>query len=311
MDDPRKNARRWRAVAIAAIAAALVMVCGAPALAQAPVVVTPIQVELWPDNQGRTSVIAVADVPETTKLPAAVRMPLPAGAQLTWAGEIIGTDASGDKQQMPTIAAGEGGQYVQLQATVSHRMQYESLVGTPTVRGTSRIARLEWVQTAPGRALTFAVRIPLAATNVSIVPAPVGDAAKNQELNAMLYGLAPVSLRPGQKYTVTVSYDVPQGASTAVDGSQGGTSGQQTGADGAQPSAGNSTPGWLVAVILLAIVLIPVLLLMTRRRTRQEATHEDSEVTDVHIEDPDAEDAEDDEGAFSAADPADDADDEV
>ena len=270
---------------LAALSPATALAAGtAPAAAAAQTssatteLVTPsLDVEFWPEGDtGTTSIIAVAALPDSAKLPARVRIPLPVGAQLTWAGQIVGTDTSGDIAQQPAVASGIIGQYVELAATKSRTVQYEAGVTPVSVQGNKHTATLTWLQTTDASQVRFAVRLPLAATNVSIKPAWEGDPARNEQLGQMLYGLPAVNLKPGTTYTLTVDYELAPGAATTGTGASAGTS-----AGGAAPATAPGTPPWVFALLLVAVALVPLLFMVVRRRGAAAAAGDDDEDEDV------------------------------
>ena len=267
----------------------------APALtAAAPGTAPSINVELWPGggDQGTTTMIAVAEVPGSVKLPTTVRMPLPAGAQVTWAGQILGADISGDIPEKPRVVAARGGQFVELTASKSRIVQYEAVLGPAKIQGDAHDATLAWVQTTAASLVRFAVRLPIAATNVVIKPAPAGDPTRDDQLAQMLYPLAPVSLKPGATYTLSVNYNLAPGA-----GSPGAAS-DATG-EGSAPAASSSAPGWVFAVLLVAVAVVPLVVMVIRRRSATSAT------ADAEVAEDDADGVAPDEPADPGGDPED------
>jgi hypothetical protein len=263
---------------------------------------------MWPQSDnGVSSIIAVAKVPENVNLPAKVRIPLPAGAQLTWAGQIVGTDTSGDIAEQPTTGTANGGEYVELTASKSRMVQYEAAIGVPKVQGNAHSSVLTWRQTTFATQVRFAVRLPLAATNVAIKPAPEGDPVKNEQLAQMLYGLPPVNLKPGSTYVLDVSYDLAPGAATGGSATGGSTTG--AGVTGAP--AANNTPLLMFVFVIAVIILASLAIMMTRRgRSAPDASGDDDEDADESASDgnddedagDDAEDAGDDADEASAGD---------
>jgi hypothetical protein len=118
------------------------------------------------------------------------------------------------------------------------------------------------VQTTDASLVRFAVRLPIAATNVVIKPAPTGDPTRDDQLAQMLYQLAPVSLKPGATYVLSVNYNMAPGAG----GNPGAGSGA-TAVTGPASAPSSGTPGWVFAAVLVALAFVPLVVIMMRRRS--------------------------------------------
>lgn len=251
------------------LAAGLLLLAGGfagPAVAATKAHVTPeLQVELWPDHdKDLTTVIVLAKLPDSVKLPATVLLPIPETAQLTWTGEINEAAPSGDTTLPSTIVRpGEGfniGRAVQITAKDSHLVQYEAIVG-PVTRQDGRVtAKLDWRQSAPAKTVTFSTRVPIDATDVVIDPAPAGPPQEDSSLGQKLYTLEPATIAVGRKYPFTVAYTKVGGGSRS-NGAAGGT---------ADASAGLP---WLVG--LVGAVIVVMILVMLNARKKRGATMED------------------------------------
>ena len=204
-----------------------------------------LDVELWPDHQqALTTFIVLATLPPSVRLPAVVRLPMPAATQqVTWSGEISGSETSQDVQQAVRQVAGLRGA-VELTAKTSRQVQYEAVLGPTTIHGTRRSVALDWVQTAPTDTVTFAVRVPLAARNVAISPAPVGTPQSDPSLGQALYQLSPQRIATGSSQRFSVAYDV-------------GT------------EAAKGAPAWLWVALVAAVAALIVAIAAERRRRRK------------------------------------------
>jgi hypothetical protein len=221
----------------------------APATAAAQAVDTGTSryaVQFWPEGDPQGSILIVSlTLPEGTPLPATVRLPLPAGAQITWAGEIIGGDISNDILRPHTFVEGAGGQSIELTLEETLSAQYDASYVPLEVSGGDYDITLDWVQTEPAEATDFAVRLPGTVTDISLDPVPVGDPQTNPA-GERLYTLSPVTLAPGQAQTVRVSYSRPELA------------GSGSGVEGIMP--------WLLAALAAAVIALAAAIVVSRRK---------------------------------------------
>lgn len=186
--------------------------------AAAPVAVGGMDVQIWPEAEpGATVVIASVNLEADQKLPATVRIPLIAGMDVQWVGEITGADPSLDPTRTYTIEKGNGGEYVEFQATENRFLQVE-MIGLPvSVEGDLSKVTVPWVQSAPATATAFSVRTVAGARDVKIDPAPVGEAGTNDAGEA-LYTLPSERLKEGEKATVSVQYGLGTQFEGGLDG---------------------------------------------------------------------------------------------
>ncbi len=205
-------------------------------------------VQFWPEGDPAASILIVSvTLPEGTELPATVRLPLPAGAQVTWAGEIIGTNIEDDILRPHTFVDGVGGQSIELTLEQTLTAQYDANYTPLDVRGGDYSVTLDWVQTEPAEATDIAVRLPGSVADIVIDPAPVGDPQTNVT-GEKLYTLSPVTLEPGQAQPVNVSYSRPELAGSGTD-------------------AGSIVP-WLLGALALAVIGLAVAIVLNNRRQR-------------------------------------------
>lgn len=177
-----------------------------------------LEVQVWPGaDASETVVIVSATLPDSVKLPARVRIPMPEGSDLAWAGEVLGGDPNADPSREASSHAGSGGKYVEMELSKSHQAQVE-FTGLPLkIDGDIVSAQVTWVQTSDASETAFSVKMPSYATHVKIEPAPIGDPKTNNS-GESLYTLPTEELEPGGKVKVSVSY------STDPSGGKGSTS---------------------------------------------------------------------------------------
>lgn len=205
----------------------------------------PLEVQIWPGaERGHNFVIVTGFIPEEVSLPATVRLPLPPGLEVVWAGEILGGPVDADPPRDFVVADAAGGSALEMTAETTHTVQYEAIGQPLRVIDGMTTAVLDWVQTVPAGDVLFAVRIPASGFEVRIDPEAPGEPLVN-EMGEKLYTLRPVILTEGQEYQVTAAYG-PPGA-------------------GRRSSGGLGTLQVLLALLAVAVVVLVVVLVMQRR----------------------------------------------
>jgi hypothetical protein len=240
----------------------------------APLAQGPFSVQVGPNQDpgqpGKLIVIMSVNLSPDVPLPARVRIPIPPGAMVTWAGEVLGGDVSADPQRTYTLHDGVGGaQYAEFTMTQSRRGQVDTVAGPLTVKGAAVSAQLSFVQSAPSTSTEFAVRIPANASNVKIDPAPSGSPETNST-GESLYYVGTQSLPIGTKLALSISYT--QGAAST-----------------SKPLASSSSSLLMLLGILL-VVLIAIIAFVARHGSSEEESEEDEdEDEDEFAEDEDDE----------------------
>lgn len=165
-----------------------------------------LTVHIWPGAEvGKVGVLVQALIPETVALPVRVRIPVPEGYTVNWAGEItpnVGEDLTRAYSTVNT----DTGSYIEIVATESHTVQVDFIGSNLSVENGKVSTKLSWVQSAPAQYVTFDVRVPANASMVKINPAPSGDPEKNPETGEWLYALESKALAVGTAQPITVSY---------------------------------------------------------------------------------------------------------
>lgn len=238
----RMSRLRVRAVCVALLLV-VAIVC-VPALAFAGV--SEYQVQFAPVGvSGAMDLIVNLVLSPDTKLPATVRVPLPAGATILWSGEILGGDPANDPSREATLTTGGGAQYAELTLKQARIAQVEAEVGAPSISGDNVKGRLDWINTTDAGTYTFSVRIEPNVSQLKMVPEPEGAPQTNAE-GESLYTLAPVRLEKGGTFAVDVSY--------------------RRGADATGVPAGGSSVALIVAVVLLVIAVAALVVVLVRQR---------------------------------------------
>ncbi|MDO9556732.1 MAG: hypothetical protein Q7J82_04035 [Coriobacteriia bacterium] len=226
------------------------MMLSVPVVAQARVL--EYQLQFIPVGTGGVSqmIINVILTPDT-ELPATVRVPLPVGATVIWAGEIIGDDPALDPARETTVTAVDGGLVAEFVISEVRIAQLEADFVAPTRSGNDVSVTLPWVNTGDEATLLASVRLEPGASDVSISPKPTGDPLSN-EAGETLYALDSLTLATGEAVDIKVSYD---------PGGSAGTS--------------STTIALVIAGVLLVVVLVALVFVIDRDRRRRGTTDVD------------------------------------
>jgi hypothetical protein len=172
----------------------------------APVAIPSLEVQVWPSGEpSKTVMIVSASVPDSVKLPVTIKVPVPNGAEVVWAGEVLGGDPAADPYRKTQMVQAAGGRYVRFELSQSHTAQMELTGFPPVVNGDRVVAKVEWLQTAEASQTGFSVRLPAAVTDVKISPTPEGKPQSNETAES-LYALPTKVLKVGQKQAITIDY---------------------------------------------------------------------------------------------------------
>ncbi|MDO8914938.1 MAG: hypothetical protein Q7W16_02495 [Coriobacteriia bacterium] len=226
----------------------------APASPSTPVaaaVPAAVEVQLWPSEPDGFNVVVSAQLAESVKLPATVRIPVPAGVTLGWVGEVFGGDPAKDVKRAYIIEEGTGGRVLVVTLTQSRMMQYEGLMPQLVQDGERYTATVDWVQSAPSPSQGFAVKMVAATGDVKTEPAFEGAPQVNAS-GEKLYSLPTTTLSVGQTQRVTVSF-VRAAAGTTP----------------AQPvSGGDGSPVLTALFSMLAAAVIALVIVAARSKRR-------------------------------------------
>jgi hypothetical protein len=219
---------------------------------------TGMQVLLWTGRTGAQTIIAVELAPNTP-LPATVRLPLPAGATVVWAGELSGGSVETDIERKYTTEEGTGGKVVVFRLEKFRSAQVEATHPAPQAVGDRTVSSLDWVQSAPSALTHFAVQVGPEAADVTVDPAGGGTPQTNAS-GERLYTVSSKALKPGEKFTMTVAYR--SGAQTASGG----------GATGGGTTALLVVLGALLAAAISAFVVVAARMRSAERLETEEPT---------------------------------------
>ncbi|PKQ20386.1 MAG: hypothetical protein CVT66_05290 [Actinobacteria bacterium HGW-Actinobacteria-6] len=242
---------RFRMRAVSSVLLLLMMILCVPALAYAGV--SEYQVQFAPVGlNGRMDLIVNVVLSPDTELPAKVRVPLPAGATVVWAGEILGGIPDDDPQREVTLTKSGDGQYAEFTLEQVRIAQVEAELPQSVASGDKVNANLTWLNTTDAGTYTFSVRLEPKIADIKITPAPEGLPQTNAD-GESLYTLTPLRLEKDGTFDIEVAY------------SRGGA---------ATGSGGALSPILIIAVGLLVVAVAALIVVVVRQN--QSASVESS-----------------------------------
>ncbi|MDO8964243.1 MAG: cupredoxin domain-containing protein [Coriobacteriia bacterium] len=256
-----------RPIALAcALAVLLLVLAPATALAAWPLArFSSLQAVIHESTEGPVLILS-GTIPESVKLPVTVSFPVPHGAEIVWAGEVLGGDLSQDIVARPMITEDTPAiDLATFSVTKSRNVQVEVMVPGATVRqGESTVASV--TLTVPSAMPTAAVslRIPETASVVTMSPGLVREPGPT---GFVYLTYTATNVKPGTVLSASAVYT-------------GGTS--ATGA--AAVPTGTAAPGGdstalIVGVVALAALLAFGALVFARMRSKQAVEVEDEPVS--------------------------------
>ena len=211
------SARGLKATLAAVVLAAIISAPIVAFAANAPSAGGTLDLQAWPEN-GTLVVVTALTIPGTTKLPVTVRVPVPAGAQIQWAGEILGGDPAADPTRVYKVKKSPaGGQYAEFTAETTRVVQVDSYLPVLKTDGANTSATFDWIQSVNAPSETFSMRVPKGATNVVLTPKPSG-APETNAAGETLYSGDTLQLAAGSTTPVSIAYATgaaPVGATAA------------------------------------------------------------------------------------------------
>lgn len=230
-----------------------------PAVSASAAVVREYQIQFAPTvEQGGAVAIVTAVLDPSEALPAAINVPVPAGAELLWAGEILGGDPQADPVRETTVErVGEMDVYT-LTLEQAYTAQLEIRLPAPTIAGSAVSAAMKWTNPGPEALVTGSIVVEPRAGDVSTTPEAVGETRTN-EIGETLYPLQGVRVPEGGSYDISVEW-------------------QRGSADGDAAEGGESLMlPIVIAALVLAVVALAVVIVRERTRTRRHTEFAEDE----------------------------------
>ncbi len=181
-----------------------------------------VEVQMWPSEAEGALLLVTGTAPTGTPLPYELRLPLPAGAEVVWSGEVTGGGAATDIQRPHTVVDGTGAKVVVFTLSRARIGQYEALLASPTVEAGRYTSVLDWVQSTTASTVDFSVKFATTAGGILTDPAAPGEPVVNAA-GERLYALPSKELARGAAFKVTTSFTRAAGAGTGVGGGGGGS----------------------------------------------------------------------------------------
>lgn len=281
--------RTVRSLALAMMAALFALTLGVPAALAAPALPWE-SISLNLSTDADTPLLMVSGkLPDSTPLPATIVLAVPAGAEVQWAGEVLGGDPSADPTAQPTKTTKDGQDLYTFTLTKARIAQIEAVV-PPAIVTTNGLYSVNFSQVAFADAPEYvvAIQVPQAAQlsetptgTASLAPGPTGYRYYQQSFP---------KVKAGDPIAVAFSYTLPAGATTGT----------------AAPAAGGGS-SMLVPILLVGVALLlgAALVVGVRRKMNPTVAEQPSRPAASKTRKPaTATVADDDEGGFSTTEAA-------
>jgi hypothetical protein len=157
---------------------------------------------------------------EDAKLPADVEISVPAGAELLWAGEILGGAPDADPTVTTTKASSGGSDVYKFTLTTARRGQVEVAVpSVVTFDGSAYGASLAWTSATPVPTVNLSMQVP---QNAPLVRPAEGASLEPAEDGSSYYTRTFTDVEAGQPLALEFAYGAPA-VPAATTTSQGST----------------------------------------------------------------------------------------
>jgi hypothetical protein len=244
-------------VQTALVSVVLAFVLGVPALALAastPAANGSIDVQAWPES-GQLVVVVALTVPPSVQLPTTVRIPVPAKANIQWAGEVLGGDPNSDPARKYKIKKSPaGGSYAEFTVETTRSAQVDSLLPVVQTSGNAVSAAFDWIQSVSSPTTTISVRTPAKVSNVKITPAP-SAAAQYDAAGEALYAGDLLTLTAGSTTKVSLSYSTESTSAATTSSS----------------AQSKSLLYFVLAALVLAVAVLLIVLVRQRGSAASDA----------------------------------------
>jgi len=198
------------------LATMLLAVASPLAAVAAPVPPAAVDISVH-DEQSGTILLVAGQLPPDTKLPAQMELAVPRGAQLQWAGELLGGDASADPEAEYTKRTEGDSDIYTLTLKQAPQAQIEVIApGLVTRTATGGQGELKWTPIADVDAARISFRIPVSA---KITTPAEGAELFPQQGGYSFYSRELTDVKKGEPVLFAFAYEV--GAPAAGGGAQG------------------------------------------------------------------------------------------
>ncbi len=226
-----------------ALALALALLLPASAMAGA-VREYQLQYEPTGDPAGALMIVSALVNPQTP-LPVTITVPVPKGATLLWAGEVLGGAPADDPVRTTTVEQVGDMDVYTLTVEQSYTAQLEIQLPAPSASGNTMKSSVVWTNPGEDVLVTSSVILEAGASEVKTTPELSGTVQTN-DAGAMLHPLAGVQLASGDSYEIAVEW-TRAGSATAT---------------------GGSSPVLPILLGLLVVAIVALVVVIARERTR-------------------------------------------
>lgn len=203
------------------------------------------------DPAGALMIVSALADPQVP-LPATVTVPVPAGATLLWAGEVLGGDPSADPVRQTTVERVGDMDVYTLTLEQSYTAQLEIQLPLPETSASGVKASVVWTNPGDEVLVTGSVVVESGATDVVLTP-EVAGATQTNDIGETLYPLAGERVATDGQYEITAEW------------SRGG----------AQSGDDSLLLPILLGVLVVALLALVVVVVRERTRARRAAAGDD------------------------------------
>lgn len=161
-------------------------------------------VQAWPEySDDQVLFMETVKFPDNTPLPIEVKLAIPKGAQVKWAGELM-SDASQDIEVTPEVNGFADYDEVVFTLTKSRVGQVEAKWAGLKTEGEARTLNFDWTQRYEAKETQIKLKVPTGSTDVKVTPT-LSDVSTSPD-GMKIYSGPPISLPVGQKLSYTMTY---------------------------------------------------------------------------------------------------------
>lgn len=201
---------------------ALVFVPALQSSAASGAVPAPPKVHVQISIVSKTDVLFLesVDYPKGTPLPIPVKVDIPKGAQVAWAGEVFGGEVTKDIAANYKLTPRKDYDEVSFTLNKARSAQVEANWHAVKTKGAESVIAFPWVQRYPAEFVNFGFKSPTLDSVVKMTP-PWKDSNIDRD-KLRFYVTGPLRLPAGKKLDVKISYTGKGGAGQAGQGASGG-----------------------------------------------------------------------------------------
>ncbi len=232
-----------------AIVLAILLALAIPAAAHARVVEYQIQLSPAGDPAGALAVVNVV-LDAADPLPQEVSIPVPHGAVLLWAGEILGGAPEDDPAREPALTQVGDMDVYTFTLQEAFVGQIEIVLDPADISGSELSYAMTWTNPGEEVLLSASVVAEPGASDVRVSPARSGDVQSNT-IGETLHPLEATRLANGESYVIEASWTRGEGAAVVGDS-----------------AASQDLLPYLIGALVVALVSLVVVVVRERTKAR-------------------------------------------